>query len=48
VMIAAALLGKSVDYGTSSYHKVPAIADYALRLFPVRRVEPEDQIRIAS
>jgi hypothetical protein len=47
-MIAAALLGKTVDYGTSSYHKVPAIADYALRLFPVRRVEPENQFRIAS
>jgi exopolysaccharide biosynthesis predicted pyruvyltransferase EpsI len=48
VMIAAALLGKTVDYGTSSYHKVPAIADYALRLFPVRRIEPENQSRIAS
>ena len=48
VMIAAALLGKTVDYGTSSYHKVPAIADYALRLFPVRRIEPENQLRIAS
>jgi exopolysaccharide biosynthesis predicted pyruvyltransferase EpsI len=48
VMIAAALLGKTVDYGTSSYHKVPAIADYALRLFPVRRIEPENQFRIAS
>jgi exopolysaccharide biosynthesis predicted pyruvyltransferase EpsI len=48
VMIAAALLGKTVDYGTSSYHKVPAIADYSLRFFPVRRIEPEDQFRIAS
>ena len=48
VMIAAALLGKTVDYDTSSYHKVPAIADYALRLFPVRRIEPENQFRIAS
>jgi exopolysaccharide biosynthesis predicted pyruvyltransferase EpsI len=48
VMIAAALLGKTVDYCTSSYHKVPAIADYALRLFPVRRIEPENQFRIAS
>ena len=48
VMIAAALLGKTVDYGTSSYHKVPAIADYALRSFPVRRIEPENQSRIAS
>ena len=40
VMIAAALLGKTVDYWTSSYHKVPAIADYSLNSFPVRPVEP--------
>jgi exopolysaccharide biosynthesis predicted pyruvyltransferase EpsI len=48
VMIAAALLGKSVDYWTSSYHKVPSIADYALKPFPVRRIEPEKTIRMAS
>jgi exopolysaccharide biosynthesis predicted pyruvyltransferase EpsI len=48
VMIAAALLGKTVDYRTSSYHKVPAIADYALRSFPVRRTELENQFSIAS
>jgi hypothetical protein len=48
VMIAAALLGKVVDYWTSSYHKVPSIADYALRSFPVRRIEPEKTIRLAS
>jgi exopolysaccharide biosynthesis predicted pyruvyltransferase EpsI len=48
VMIAAALLGKTVDYRTSSYHKVPAIADYALRSFPVRRIEPDNQFRVAS
>jgi hypothetical protein len=48
VMIAAALLGKVVDYWTSSYHKVPAIADYALKSFPVRRIEPANTIRIAS
>ena len=41
VMIAAALLGKTVDYWTSSYHKVPAIADYSLKSFPVRRIEPD-------
>lgn len=41
VMIAAALLGKVVDYWTSSYHKVPSIADYALKSFPVRRIEPK-------
>src|SRR6185437_7306997 len=40
VMIAAALLGKRVDYRASSYHKVPAIADYALQGFPVYR-QPE-------
>jgi exopolysaccharide biosynthesis predicted pyruvyltransferase EpsI len=48
VMIAAALLGKAVDYWTSSYHKVPSIADYALKSFPVRRIEPEKRFRIAS
>ena len=48
VMIAAALLGKVVDYWTSSYHKVPSIADYALKSFAVRRIEPEKTIRIAS
>src|SRR5271163_1172771 len=48
VMIAAALLGKSVDYWTSSYHKVPAIADYSLKSFPVRRIEPEKAIGMAS
>jgi exopolysaccharide biosynthesis predicted pyruvyltransferase EpsI len=44
VMIAAALLGKVVDYWTSSYHKVPSIADYALKSFPVRRIDPEKTI----
>jgi hypothetical protein len=48
VMIAAALLGKVVEYWTSSYHKVPSIADYALKSFPVRRIEPEKTIRMAS
>jgi exopolysaccharide biosynthesis predicted pyruvyltransferase EpsI len=49
VMIAGALLGKVVDYWTSSYHKVPSIADYALTSFPVRRIEPENTIlRMAS
>jgi exopolysaccharide biosynthesis predicted pyruvyltransferase EpsI len=45
VMIAGALLGKVVDYWTSSYHKVPSIADYSLKSFPVRRIEPERSIR---
>lgn len=48
VMIAGALLGKVVDYWTSGYHKVPSIADYALKAFPVRRVEPETPMRKAS
>jgi len=38
VMIAAAMLGKTVEYRSSSYHKVPAIAEYALGEFPVRPV----------
>ena len=49
VMIAAALLGKDVDYWTSSYHKVPAIADYALKSFPLRRIVPEEtKLKMAS
>jgi GT2 family glycosyltransferase len=39
VMIAAALLGKRVAYASSSYHKVPAIAEWALRDFPIERLE---------
>jgi hypothetical protein len=31
VMIAGALLGKRVEYASSSYHKLPAMVDYALR-----------------
>jgi glycosyltransferase involved in cell wall biosynthesis/exopolysaccharide biosynthesis predicted pyruvyltransferase EpsI len=38
VMIAAAMLGKRVEYGTSAYHKVPAIAEYSLRRYPVTRI----------
>ncbi len=41
VMIAAALLGKRVDYRASNYHKVPAIAEFALQGFPVYR-QPVD------
>ena len=36
VMIAAALLGKRVEYQASIYHKVPAIAKFSLKGFPVR------------
>ena len=38
VMIAAAMLGKRVQYKKSSYHKVPAIAHYALRGYPAVRL----------
>ena len=41
VTIAGAMLGKRVEYLASSYHKLPAIVDYALRHFPVTRL-PED------
>ena len=40
VMIAAALLGKRVEYRSSLYHKVPAIAEFALREYPVSRSAP--------
>jgi hypothetical protein len=35
--IAAALMGKDVTYRPTSYHKVPAIAEYSLKGFPVHR-----------
>jgi exopolysaccharide biosynthesis predicted pyruvyltransferase EpsI len=35
VMIAAALLGKNVEYHGTNYHKVNAIAEYSLSDFPV-------------
>jgi GT2 family glycosyltransferase len=38
VMIAAAMLGKTVEYAPGSYFKVPAIADYSLAEFSVRRL----------
>jgi len=41
VMIAAAMLGKEVRYRATNYHKVPAIADYSLKGFPVRRMPNE-------
>lgn len=41
VLIAAALLGKEVEYRASSYHKLPEIATFALAGFPVRRTDPE-------
>ena len=43
VMIAAALLGKQVEYRSSAYHKVPAIAEFALAGFAVRPAPPISQ-----
>ncbi len=37
VMIAAALLGKSVAWSPSNYHKLPALAEHSLSGFDVRR-----------
>lgn len=42
VMIAAALLGKTVRYRPSNYHKVQAIAEFALQEFPVKRIPDND------
>ena len=39
VMIAAAMLGKPVEYALSSYHKLPAIAAWSLDCFPVAPIE---------
>jgi GT2 family glycosyltransferase len=38
VMIAAALMGKEVEFSPSSYHKVGGIAEYLLGSFPVREI----------
>jgi GT2 family glycosyltransferase len=43
VMIAGALLGKPVEFCTSNYHKVPAIAAYALQQFPVTQIPAESR-----
>lgn len=39
VVIAGAMLGKTVEYAPSDYFKIPALADYALDGFPVRRMK---------
>lgn len=41
VMIAGALLGKRVEYRSSSYHKLPAMVDFALRHLDVARISDE-------
>jgi exopolysaccharide biosynthesis predicted pyruvyltransferase EpsI len=38
VMIAAAMLGKHVRFRSSSYHKIPGIAEFSLRSLPVRQI----------
>lgn len=43
VMIAAAMLGKKVKYRASSYHKLPAIAEYALEGFPIEVISEGDE-----
>lgn len=45
VMIAAAMLGKRVRYRTSAYHKLPAIAAWALQSFPVTPLDRACGIR---
>jgi len=40
VMIAAAMLGKRVEFAPGYYHKVEEIARYALREYPVRAIAP--------
>ena len=42
VMIAAALMGKRVEYAPSGYHKLPAIAEFALTEYPVTPIELPD------
>jgi GT2 family glycosyltransferase len=54
VMIAAALLGKRVEFCASAYHKLPAIAEFALADFAVReaappvRKPPRTTVRVAA
>ena len=43
VTIAAAMLGKRVEYAASNYHKVPAIVEFSLQELDVARVEPSSQ-----
>jgi GT2 family glycosyltransferase len=40
VMIAAALMGKEVEFAPSNYHKLESIADGSLSAFPVRKIAP--------
>jgi hypothetical protein len=40
-MIAAAMLGKRVEYWPSNYHKLPAIAEFSLANYPLREIDPD-------
>ena len=51
VMIAAAMLGKRVEYWPSNYHKLHAIAEFSLANYPVFQIDPASinaEINIAS
>jgi GT2 family glycosyltransferase len=48
VMIAAALLGKRVEWSPSNYHKLEGLAEYALGDFDVRRVPRRPAARPVS
>jgi GT2 family glycosyltransferase/exopolysaccharide biosynthesis predicted pyruvyltransferase EpsI len=48
VMIAAALLGKRVEFAPSAYHKVQAIADYALSDYPVSALATRTPQRLSA
>ncbi len=43
VAIAAALLGKHMEFQSSNYHKVPAIVGYCLPGFQVRQIESDQR-----
>jgi hypothetical protein len=40
IMIAAAMLGKRVEYWPSNYHKLRAIAEFSLASYPVVQIDP--------
>lgn len=48
VMLAAALMGKQVEFAPSSYHKVTAIADWSLSEFAVRAIPAPRQVLAAG
>jgi hypothetical protein len=40
VMVAAAMLGKRVEYWPSNYHKLRAIVEFSLATYPIKEVDP--------